>query len=290
MTNEIEPSAAMNEDVVEPEVRKSTAEERRDGAERVARHRAKKQLELATLTEKKIAKLKATVEGELAAQAAEAEAAMRSLTPQQREIMRSDVFQHGLPDGSSAGFRYLRAYMFDIVLTVELGLFEVFRADWEMEFYEDFVVTFPFAKSLVMPRAWYHGSDFNHPEYILDSIYGLRDATGRLVADFDPDWPTEYTVQQFLDAVAKWRVHSSRVPATAAVIDTEPEPLRRPRMRRLPPKPKPVVDSASESSFSTPPNKPQQEYWSDVARGRTQIAVKKDIEEAGPPLPVVFPQ
>jgi len=240
---------------------------RADTAARVRRYRARKELEEEGLTVKKFLALKAARAAALSATVAAANIALQCLTPEQRVIFESEVFREGLPDGSSAGLRYLQAQMFYSVVCVKNDDFDAVRVDWVAEFYQDFVDTFPWAKELVYPR----------------SIQPVAEGE-----------PREYPVAEFHSAVAKWSALRDRDPSLT-LADEPAEPTKRKRGRpKGKTKPatqtKPAVDPTVVASWSKPPAQLQKEHWNGIAADRAVREIARDVEEALPSKPVLFPR
>jgi hypothetical protein len=219
---------------------------RADGAARAARFRARKDLELEGLSVQKMLKLKATRSAALAATVSAAQQCMQQLTPEQREVYDSELFQVGAEDGSSAGLRSLQSHLFDVIEGVRNGEMPIrkygleIRADWCAEFYADYIATWPFAKALVYPRS-YSGE-------------------------------SSYTMAEFFTSVERWLAASNHTDSDFVL----PEPEKRKRGRpRVHPLPATTVDPAVAASWSA--YKPPQ---TDRADRLAAAALVKDIEEA----------
>jgi len=211
---------------------------RADNAARQSRWRARRDLELEGLTVKKMLALKAAKAAALSATLKASDEAMQRLSPEQRVIFDSEVFQEGMPDGSSAGFSYLRAQMHDVIECVKEGYQTIYRCDvplhvdWVAEFYQDFVDTFPFAKPMAYPR----------------SIRPVEEGEAR-----------EYPVEEFHSAVAKWSAFRDHDPSFTLPDESEPaEPTKRKRGRpkgkatKPPTEAKLAVDPTAVAKWTTP--------------------------------------
>jgi hypothetical protein len=242
---------------------------RSDNAQRQARFRARRDLELDALTVKKKLRLIAARCAALSATIKAAEEAKARLTPEQKAIWESEDLKEGLlPDGLTAPFSCLCSMMHRTVAAVKMDSFDEIRGDIELAIYNDYIETFPWSKKLVYPHR-------NCPD--ID----------------DPEGPLEFTMREFFDAVNKWTVYRNHTPAEFTLPDEEP-PVKRKRGRPKKTESKTTlmvtaaIDPAVVASWSQPPGQPQKEYWGGIAADRAGREVARDVEDALPSKPVVF--
>jgi hypothetical protein len=260
--------------------------QRADTAARVRRHRARKELELEGLTMKKLLRLKAARAAESAATKAAAERTLRDLTPEQHEIVTSEVFREGdrEPNWEVMGFDYLRSTMFECVALVRAREYDEVRADLCEELYRDFVAKFPFAKDMVYPRAWW--ADKNKIDEF--GLFALRGhVSGRIVSNYQHGDPSEFSLNEFEDAVSKWRGHRG----SGAIADMPAEVPLVKRGRGRPRKPHiatPAVDPKVSTSWTTPPAQKQTDHWRQVEADRVARAIEQEVTDAEATKPIVF--
>jgi hypothetical protein len=281
-----------------PAKRERTAGERAATAARVALWRSrqtKSEAKDLVLSEKQSEKIQRNTAVQFAV-------ALSKLSPEQRLSLE------GTEDLMSLGD--INSMMFEVVVLCDIELFKNCEAEAVKEFYDEFVERHPYARDLVLPRAWYADRERNHFEWYIERfLYSIKadPAPGRLrgkiLVDFDPDGPVQFELDQFFSAVKKDKKWQSRTPDALAELLEEPAKRPRGRPRKSPAEEKPNLEAIAEQAaqrerhhaavrardYSTPPTELQADHWAahhaaESAKALTS-ALAHDQEEAEPSRP-----
>jgi hypothetical protein len=262
------------------ELRKSTPGKRKAGTDRVALHRARKSAAEAIDERRQLVLSEKQHQRQRENRAAAIAKTLNRLTGGQRAAIELNTEEF-------PGWRQLCDQMFEIIVLSDLELFAHCRPDFVAEFHQEFVNKHPYAKDLISPRAWFWDRDYRGWMAEYGDLFAIRDAQGKVLIPFDRDAPVEFSMEDFqkaLERFNKWRVQQG----LTTDVSIEPAP-RRPRMRRLPPKPKaPSPSPVDAAKWTTPPSQPQQAHWRAVEADRAARALEKEVAETEHTKPPAF--